>query len=86
MGMMFRLTDAGRRVRFDVHTKEMKAILTAMRTHGTLSFDDIVRHAPGEMFGVLQAMATAMASGLLTSWPTDAEAPDKDGGIGHGHW
>lgn len=92
MGMMFRLTDAGRLIhdhpdRYPQHSGEREmALLKAMR--GGASFDDIVRHVPGEMFEVLQAMATAMASGLLERYGAERE-PDSgmdNVGLGHGRW
>lgn len=89
MWIMFSLTDAGRRVhdrpgRYPQHGAEM-ALLAAMQAHDALSFEDIIRSVSGEMFKVLQAMATAMASGLLEELP-DTERAGKDRGLGHGRW
>lgn len=91
MAMTFRLTDAGRRVRerpgFYQHAEETMKLLGTM-AHGALSFDSIVRHAPAEMvepsgmYKMLQAMATALAMGLL-----EVDLPsEKDRRFGHGHW
>lgn len=92
MGIMFSLTGEGRRVHeqpglYSQHdTAEMRAILAAIQKHGVLSFDDIVRSAPGEMFRVLQEMATGMAMGLLEADDASPQQPDKDRGLGHGRW
>ncbi len=95
MGVMFSLTEAGRRVcdhpnLYPQHDTEERAILSAIQVHGALSFDDIVRYVvPGEMFKVLQAMATGVAMGLLETddaAPQQPDKPSKDRGLGHGRW
>lgn len=92
MGIMFTLTDAGRRLhdhpkRYPQYGSEMMAILAAIQAHGAgLSFDDIVRHVPGEMFRVLQEMAIGMATGLLKADDAPPQRSDKDRGLGHGRW
>lgn len=88
----FRLTDAGRRAHgrpgLDSNTPEMIALLNTMLASGeAFSFDDIVRCVPGEMYKVLQAMATGMAMGLLEETrPPGAQPDDKNRGLGHGRW
>ncbi len=86
METMFSLTDAGRRANerpgFDSNTEEMRAVVAMMESGAEFSFDDIIRLVPGEMYRVLQAMATGMAMGLL-----EAKRQATDNRMfGHGHW
>ena len=87
MGIMFSLTDAGRRVHdqprlYPQYGADGLALLAAIQAHDAgLSFEDIIQSVPGEMFRVLQLMATGMAAGLLsTDAPRSRDEPDKDRG------